>query len=141
MYAAEVFDYMGTSKGKTSGVALSLRVTVGPEEDGDGLPADDEYKVDQITWSSSTDGAGVNPILPGASANPNSYCTVGAIDGDHDTKDEDCWLPLEDGGGRRRGIGFRVWGESLLHAALRLCSLVLFHFLVWGLRCSFSCQE
>jgi len=72
---------------------LSLWVTVGPENNGDGLPADDEYKVDEITWSSSTDGVGFNPNLLGGAANTNDYCSVGAIDGKHDTKDEDGWFP------------------------------------------------
>ena len=47
------------------------------------LDADANYDVNDINanWDSSTVGAG------------GKYCSVGDIDGDNNTKDEDCYFP------------------------------------------------
>lgn len=90
-FSAEVFDYQGNSQGTESGVPTTdTPITVtGLTSDlkiystGDALTDDAKYEIDDVNidWSSSFDGAG------------GPYCSVGGVDGDHDTVDEDCYFP------------------------------------------------
>ena len=89
-FDAEVFDYQGNSKGKASGVPdtennpltiTGLTSLVKIFSTGDELSDDAKYEVDNVDWASSEHGAG------------GAYCSVGDVDRDHETQDEDCYFP------------------------------------------------
>ncbi|KAL8967084.1 MAG: hypothetical protein Q9183_003079 [Haloplaca sp. 2 TL-2023] len=90
-FEAEVFDHFWNSKGKESGVPTEdepitlsgLTTNLKIWSVGNSLEDDAQYLIEgvELDWFSSYEGI----------AGP--YCTVGGVDGEHGTKDEDCWFP------------------------------------------------
>ncbi len=90
-FDATVYDYEGNQKGTESGVptdetpitVTGLTTNLLIYSTGGTLDDDAKYEIEGVDtdWSSSFHGAG------------GPYCSVGKVDGDSGTQDEDCYFP------------------------------------------------
>lgn len=91
-YEAEIFDYKGVSKGKKNVQSptkskplvmdgLNPQVKIWGKDDSQSLKDIPNYQADNVEWTNDKKGRG------------GKYCEVGDVDGDHKTRDEDCYFP------------------------------------------------
>lgn len=91
-YEAEVSDYKGNSKEKGSARSpnkdnplsvsgLDPVVKIWEGKSAESLDNKLNYQADNVEWTNDKNGNG------------GPYCSVGDVDGDNGTRDDECWFP------------------------------------------------